>query len=133
MSQASAGARRRLWRDDPHECWWCHTPFATPEDATIDHLIPVARGGTYAATNTVLACSSCNQARGHRRWCALCGFRIRRWHAAGWVERRHVFHHDCVRHVLRALTWTATGAAAATSRCCSADPQTSSCKVTAPT
>lgn len=34
------------------------------DDATIDHVIPYARGGTDAWTNLVLACRECNESKG---------------------------------------------------------------------
>lgn len=34
------------------------------DDATIDHVIPYARGGTDAWTNLVLSCRECNESKG---------------------------------------------------------------------
>lgn len=34
------------------------------EDATFDHLVPLCRGGYDKASNGVIACQSCNQAKG---------------------------------------------------------------------
>lgn len=34
-----------------------------PDTATIDHVIPKARGGTFRWENTVLACVACNEAK----------------------------------------------------------------------
>lgn len=42
------------------ECHYCHGRFP-PEQLTMDHLIPVARGGTSAKGNVVPACFACNQ------------------------------------------------------------------------
>lgn len=52
-------------------CVYCKEPVKIKSgrgrsynDATIDHVIPYARGGTDAWTNLVLACRSCNEAKG---------------------------------------------------------------------
>lgn len=42
------------------ECHYCHGRFP-PEQLTMDHLIPVARGGTSTKGNVVPACFACNQ------------------------------------------------------------------------
>lgn len=44
------------------ECYYCHGHF-TPAQLTMDHLIPVARGGTSTKGNVVPACFACNQAK----------------------------------------------------------------------
>lgn len=53
--------KRVLLRKDPH-CKWCKTElvFAT---ATLDHVIPLSRGGSDGMDNTVLACDPCNVRR----------------------------------------------------------------------
>lgn len=43
-------------------CYHCGQAFP-PEALTMDHLIPVARGGTSSKGNVVPACFSCNQAK----------------------------------------------------------------------
>lgn len=44
------------------ECYYCHGHFA-PNELTMDHLIPVARGGTSTKGNVVPACFACNQSK----------------------------------------------------------------------
>ena len=36
--------------------------------ATVDHLVPISRGGSNRVKNTVLACRACNNARGATPW-----------------------------------------------------------------
>lgn len=43
-------------------CHYCGTPNA----GTVDHVIPVARGGTNDASNLVPACGPCNYSKGGR-------------------------------------------------------------------
>lgn len=38
-------------------CWWCSEPLTNYH---IDHLVPLARGGSNDASNIVLACPHCN-------------------------------------------------------------------------
>ncbi len=44
------------------ECHYCHQKFA-PDELTMDHIIPVARGGTSTRGNVVPACFACNQSK----------------------------------------------------------------------
>ncbi len=53
--------KRRLWRANP-TCYWCGEEL-TIETATVDHLIPLGKGGSNGTDNLRLACDSCNQDR----------------------------------------------------------------------
>lgn len=44
------------------ECHYCHKHFP-PDKLTMDHIIPVARGGTSTKGNVVPACFACNQSK----------------------------------------------------------------------
>lgn len=55
------GAKRRLLKDSPY-CYWCKKPLDSTL-ATLDHLIPLSKGGTNGIDNFVLACENCNQER----------------------------------------------------------------------
>lgn len=41
-------------------CHYCGGKF-TPKELTMDHIVPVARGGTSTKGNVVPACRKCNQ------------------------------------------------------------------------
>lgn len=45
------------------QCYWCKTPL-TLDTSTLEHIIPLARGGLDNANNRTLACDPCNQERG---------------------------------------------------------------------
>lgn len=49
----------------PGICHHCGNKFLKTQ-LTMDHLIPVARGGKTSKNNVVPACKPCNQARGHK-------------------------------------------------------------------
>jgi 5-methylcytosine-specific restriction endonuclease McrA len=46
-------------------CVWCSKSFTWDDPATLEHIIPVAKGGTDRLGNVVLAHGSCNGARHH--------------------------------------------------------------------
>ncbi len=54
--------RRKLHAADPR-CHWCRAPLDL-EESTVDHLIPLSRGGANRDDNLVLACKPCNHSRG---------------------------------------------------------------------
>lgn len=45
-------------------CHWCKTPIML-DTSTIEHIVPIDRGGLDNANNRVLACAPCNAARGN--------------------------------------------------------------------
>ncbi len=45
-------------------CHWCGEPL-TEQTATVDHVVPLKRGGLNNLNNMVLACEPCNSKRGH--------------------------------------------------------------------
>lgn len=45
-----------------HRCAYCHHR----RPLTIDHVVPLARGGSHTASNVVPACQSCNSRKGDR-------------------------------------------------------------------
>jgi 5-methylcytosine-specific restriction endonuclease McrA len=55
--------KRATFRDCGRRCVYCGTGLGL-ENATLDHVIPLSRGGTHAPGNLVSACQSCNQRKG---------------------------------------------------------------------
>lgn len=49
----------RQARRQRHGCWWC----GDVRPLTIEHVIPIAKGGRHAVGNIVMACESCNKGR----------------------------------------------------------------------
>ncbi|MCB0419578.1 MAG: HNH endonuclease [Bdellovibrionales bacterium] len=46
-------------------CYYCEEKFS-PTDLTMDHVIPVSRGGKSSKGNVVVACKQCNTEKKHR-------------------------------------------------------------------
>lgn len=69
MKPRSAQAKRRyrirkeLWKAQGKRCAYCHAPLRIHE-ATFDHVIPRAHGGTSRQSNLVIACWDCNRRKG---------------------------------------------------------------------
>lgn len=55
--------KRRLWSQRP-ECSWCKKKLGYKE-ATVDHVIPLSKGGLNNGNNYVLSCQPCNLKRGN--------------------------------------------------------------------
>lgn len=64
--RVSRRLRFEIFRRDGHRCKYCG---ATSDDAelTIDHVVPVALGGTNEASNLVTACRRCNSGKSSTR------------------------------------------------------------------
>lgn len=56
--------RLNRWAENPH-CVYCRRRLRIDE-ATLDHVIPLSRGGRDVPANVVLACRDCNDAKGDR-------------------------------------------------------------------
>lgn len=48
-----------------YRCWYCPHLF-WPDELTVEHLIPVSKGGADIDANKVLACAPCNSDRGNK-------------------------------------------------------------------
>ncbi len=59
-------SKHRLFARDRHVCAYCGAHCAE-SDLTVEHIVPVSRGGRHEWTNVVTACRSCNTRKGNRR------------------------------------------------------------------
>jgi 5-methylcytosine-specific restriction endonuclease McrA len=57
--------KHRLFARDRHICGYCGTQYVESE-LTVEHILPVSRGGQYEWPNVVTACRSCNTRKGNR-------------------------------------------------------------------
>lgn len=46
------------------DCYYCGQKF-TKSQLTMDHIVPVARGGKTSKNNCVVCCKECNNKKGH--------------------------------------------------------------------
>src|SRR3989338_9224063 len=58
-------SRANLYARDNYRCQYCQKVFPERE-LTLDHVLPVVRGGRKTWDNIVAACIRCNQKKGHR-------------------------------------------------------------------
>ena len=58
-------SRRNLWRRDNYRCQYCGEK-PSPDEVTIDHIVPQVRKGPSTFENCALACLSCNQKKDNR-------------------------------------------------------------------
>ena len=58
--------KHRLFARDRHVCAYCGA-HCGESDLTVEHIVPVSRGGRHEWTNVVTACRSCNTRKGNRR------------------------------------------------------------------
>jgi len=57
--------RRELWKRDFYTCQFCGTKPQTNE-FSIDHLLPISKGGKTIWQNVILACKKCNSQKADR-------------------------------------------------------------------
>jgi 5-methylcytosine-specific restriction enzyme A len=59
--------KSQWWRQELGKglCYHCGERFK-PVDLTMDHLIPIARGGKSTKNNCVPSCKNCNTKKGHK-------------------------------------------------------------------
>lgn len=58
-------SRAAIYHRDHYQCQYCHKQFRS-DDLTLDHVIPVSRGGPRTWENIVTACSKCNRKKNDR-------------------------------------------------------------------
>lgn len=61
--------RNKLYQEQDGLCHWCKkdmrddVPEDHPDRVTLDHVMPISKGGTNDLSNLVAACFACNQER----------------------------------------------------------------------
>ena len=77
--------RKEILRRDQYTCHYC-----SREANTVDHLIPLIKGGTNHETNLVAACSKCNYAKQDQDEIQ---FKVKQ-HAKNYTNKRDFFVRD---------------------------------------
>lgn len=76
-------SRRNLYLRDLYQCQYCGETFDN-HDLTIDHVIPVSKGGKTTWDNCVAACGECNRKKGNRHLLPRrLPFKPEYWHLIG--------------------------------------------------
>lgn len=58
--------RLKWWRHGRRTCHWCRIDLCHFRNLTVDHVVPLFRGGSNLEDNLVPACHDCNKERGHQ-------------------------------------------------------------------
>lgn len=58
-------SRRNVLVRDLYKCQYCHQEFPTSQ-LTLDHVVPLSRGGKTTWENMVTACKKCNNKKGNQ-------------------------------------------------------------------
>ncbi len=61
----SAAVRIRVYKRDRFQCTYCGAP-GTDAELEVDHIIPLAKGGSNHMSNLTTACRKCNARKGTR-------------------------------------------------------------------
>jgi len=86
--------RRNLYIRDNYQCQYCGCRPGTKE-LSIDHVVPISRGGKSSWTNCVLACTNCNFLKADQTL-AEARLKLRRqpkkpvWNVKYAIRRRHI-------------------------------------------
>lgn len=63
-SERKRRKRQQIRERDGDCCHWCNQ-YLWEWEMTLDHLIPISRGGSHSNDNLVIACFTCNNSRGN--------------------------------------------------------------------
>jgi 5-methylcytosine-specific restriction endonuclease McrA len=88
-------------RDCGRRCVYCARALA-PEQATLDHVYPVAHGGTNVPGNVVVACGPCNRMKGDMLPHEF--FARHPWAGANFVRYARAVHRALKRGARRAVS-----------------------------
>lgn len=88
--------RAKVFERDGWRCYLCgqETPklllkdFASPMAPTIDHVVPLTKGGEHTYANVRCACRRCNSLKGDKMWGGECSPKI--WSERSQIGRAHV-------------------------------------------
>jgi 5-methylcytosine-specific restriction endonuclease McrA len=90
--------KRKVWNRDNWLCCYCRCQLQLkdndrPDAATVDHKIPVSRGGTNDMANLASACRECNEGKGNMT--------LAEWERAGKPKKPYVDRGSAARYLAR--------------------------------
>lgn len=82
LQSLSSAEAKRMWRKQIKEMWNYECAYCgSDEELTIDHIIPIHRGGLNHTRNVLCSCKKCNSDKGHEEM-------------VDWYERQEFFSHE---------------------------------------
>ncbi len=93
--------KRETFRDCGRRCVYCGTSLGL-DNATLDHVLPLSRGGDHAPGNLVSACMACNQLKGSLL--PLEFFVRHPWAGANFMRYARAVHRNFKRGARRAVS-----------------------------
>jgi 5-methylcytosine-specific restriction endonuclease McrA len=98
---AKRAMRRVALRDCGQRCVYCAVPL-DQSTATLDHVVPLARGGEHNPGNLVVACAPCNRLKGDLLPYEF--FARHTWAGANFVRYARSVHRALKRGARRAVS-----------------------------
>lgn len=86
-----------LRRGDPDACFYCHVEL-TDENRTLDHYVPLRRGGPDVVDNIKLACLRCNRNKGDQLPGDFMLARMKVVRLADWQQARRDYNRQKYRY-----------------------------------
>lgn len=69
LKTCSSSEAKRMWRESIKSKWNYKCAYCgSPDELTLDHIVPSCKGGTNYTNNVLCACRSCNASKGHEEW-----------------------------------------------------------------
>ena len=63
----TAALRRQVTERDKQRCAYCRSPLIVGVPMVVEHIVPLAAGGTFGVDNLCLSCYRCNECKGARQ------------------------------------------------------------------
>lgn len=98
-------SRKAVFLRDLYTCQYCNEPFAV-KDLTLDHVLPLSKGGKTEWENIVTACKKCNWSKGDKLMSPnRLPWKPEYWHIVGLITDQHKFtiRHDSWRKYIKNL------------------------------
>lgn len=78
-------SRKNIFIRDQNHCQYCGQRFDS-KDLSIDHVVPISRGGKHSWQNVVCACINCNKIKGNKTPAEAGMQLIRKPRRPGWIH-----------------------------------------------